>query len=230
MTTARAGDPGTVRVALVDDDTLTRSALIACLETDPEIEVVCVLTDGDELVARGVEGIDVVLIDRVMSRLGGIETVQWMTEAGASCAFVILTAAGDDDLVHEALHAGASGFLLKTADASSLVRAVHSVHRGAQVIAAGSARGWLGRLGPPRPAAPAVGLSARELEVLHHLCLGQTNRQIARRLNLSELTVKAYVSELMTKVGGRSRLEVVLRAFQLGLVESPSPQAGRTGK
>jgi DNA-binding NarL/FixJ family response regulator len=213
-----------VRVVLADDQEMVRAGLRMLIDFQPDLEVVGEAADGleaVEVVSRTRP--DVVLMDVRMPRCDGLEAARRVLAADATVGLVILTTFDEDASLAEALAAGVSGFLLKTAPPEQLLHAVRTVAAGnglldpavtRRVIAA-SARS-------PRPDARAVAaletLTARETEVLRLVAEGLTNAEIAGRLYLGEATVKTYLSRMLTKLDLRDRVQAVAFAFRSGLV------------
>jgi DNA-binding NarL/FixJ family response regulator len=214
-----------IRVVLADDQEMIRAGLRMLLDFQPDLEVVGEASDGVEVVevvARTRP--DVVLMDVRMPRCDGIEAARRVLAGGADVGVVVLTTFDEDASLADALAAGVSGFLLKTAPPEQLLHAVRTVAAGnglldpavtLRVIAA-SARS-------PRPDGRAAALletlTARETEVLRLVAEGLTNAEIAARLFLGEATVKTYLSRMLTKLDLRDRVQAVAFAFRSGLVE-----------
>nr|NLI50192.1 response regulator transcription factor [Propionibacterium sp.] len=220
--TAATDDP--IRVIVVDDDSIVRSALVAYAQAAPDLQVVGSFANGAEAVAAvDADPVDVVIMDIRMPVLDGISAAERIRATHKHTRVLLLTSFDEDHYMVDALAAGASGFLLKDASPKALVDAVHAVVEGTTVVSPEP----LGRLvrsragkrttAPSRP--PQVELSARELEILRLLCQALSNSEIADRLFLSESTVKTHVSAIMTKLAVPSRLKAVVRAFEWGLVE-----------
>lgn len=232
MTEHRAGEcGGPVRLMLADDHVLLRSTLRMLFDAEPGIEVVGEAADGVEAVAVARQTRpDVVLMDIRMPRLDGIEATRQICADPALGAtrVVVLTMVELDRHVHDALRAGASGFLLKDARPEVIVEAVHRAHAGESLLAPQV----LGRViagfldGAPRAPAPPEGLTARETDVLRQIGLGLSNAEIEQRLVISRGTVKTHISRLLTKLGARDRAQLVIAAYDAGLVtprRHPSP-------
>jgi len=223
-----------VTVVLVDDQPLLRSGFSMILSTEPDIDVVGTAADG----AQGLAVVrqrrpDVVLMDIQMPVLDGIEaTREILAQAArdgiAAPCVVMLTTFDRDDYLFDALAAGASGFLLKNADADELVHAIRTVRDGhallapevtRRVIGAATTRAGEAEVGHAGEETTGVrDLTAREREVLVHLAGGQSNAEIAATLFLSEATVKTHVSNVLSKLGVRDRVQAVVAAYRSGLV------------
>ncbi|MGW9170415.1 response regulator [Streptomyces decoyicus] len=219
----------TIRVVVADDQELVRSGFAMILDAQPDIEVVAEAGDG----AAAVDAVrrlrpEVALLDIRMPVMDGIEACRAMC-AETACRTVMLTTFDSDEYVYEALHAGASGFLLKDVRRDDLVHAVRVVAAGDSLLAPSVARRLIADY-TSRPAAAAVPASARldvlttrERETLLHLARGLSNAEIAAALVVSEHTVKTHVGNVLSKLGLRDRIQAVICAYETGLV-APSPE------
>jgi DNA-binding NarL/FixJ family response regulator len=220
-----------VRVALADDQLLVRAGFRALIDAEPDLEVVAEASGGRELLAMlreragdGDEPVDVVLMDIRMPDGDGLwATEQIAADPGlAGVRVVIVTTFELDEYVARAVRAGASGFLVKDTEPVDLLRAVRVVAGGEALLSPGVTRRLLERLSVGLREAPDTAaldaLTEREREVLRLVGLGLTNDEIAARLVLSPLTAKTHVSRIMTKVGARDRVHLVVLAYETGLV------------
>ncbi|PVG84418.1 DNA-binding response regulator [Nocardioides gansuensis] len=210
----------TVRVLVADDHPVFRAGMLTVLEDLPGIEVVGQAADGREAIElAGTRQPDVVLMDLRMPDVGGLEATARIRVEHPSVAVVVLTMDSDDDSIFAALRAGARGYLLKEADVSDIERAVTSVARGEAVFGAGIAERVLALFAAGRTtaASPFPQLTPRELEVLELIAQGLDNGAIARRLVLSDKTVRNRVSDVLAKLHARSRAEMVALARDAGL-------------
>ena len=214
-----------VRVLIVDDHATYLRALEVMLSGDSGIEVVGKAHDGAEAVRLALElQPDVMLMDVNMPAMTGIEATRQLVEAAPHIAIVVLTMFDDDDVVANALRAGAHGFVLKGARQHDIRRAIHAAHAGDSIISGGIARRLAALVADPAgPATAATAanpfptLTERELDVLRELAHGASNAAIARTLFLSEKTVRNYVSMVLAKLGVTSRTAAALAARDSGL-------------
>ncbi|MER6501629.1 response regulator transcription factor [Streptomyces sp. NPDC001455] len=215
-----------IRTMVVDDDALVRLALIDLLATDPGIEVVAQAADGLQAVAQATaHRVDVALMDVRMPRLDGIETIARLRRLPHAPRVITLTTFDLDAYVYESLAAGADGFLLKDVDPAEILRAVHVVAAGSALLHPAAARRLIDRF--QHTARPGTGaerervdrLTPREREVLVLLAEGATNAEIAGRLGMSESTVKAHVSRILTTLGVGNRVRAALAARDAGLTQ-----------
>ena len=211
-----------MRVVIVDDHDLFRTGLRTLFE-DEGLEVRDA-SSGDAAVAlcRSFEP-DVVVMDMNMPEMSGIETTRTLLRDRPQTAVLMLTVTADDDLVLDAVRAGASGYLLKEASPKEIMAGVRAAVAGHAVIAPRAAGALVEsvRSLPPQPVAPE--LSQREHDVLALLVMGLDNAEIGRRLGLSPHTVKQHVSHLLEKLGVENRVQAVAFALRSGLVDERSP-------
>ena len=217
----------TVRVLLVDDQALVRTGFRMIINTDPDLEVVGEAEDGRQAITQTHRlQPDVVLMDVRMPELDGVQATRQLAGPGVPhpTKVIILTTFDLDEYVVEALRAGASGFLLKDASATTLVEAIRVVARGEALLAPTVTRRLLDRFAPRLPAVdPLVThnlatLTERELEILKLIARGLSNQEIATRLFLAETTVKTHVSNLLAKLQLRDRIQAVVLAYDTGIV------------
>jgi DNA-binding NarL/FixJ family response regulator len=215
-----------IRVLLADDQALIRAGFRLILDTASDIDVVGEATDGAEAVrlARS-ERADVVLMDIRMPGVDGLEATRRIAadDDMAGVKVVILTTFESDEYVYQALHAGASGFLVKDTEPAELLQAVRVAARGDALLSPSVTRRLITDIAsrPQRPRTPGAELSAlteREREVLTLVAAGLSNDEIAARLFLSPLTAKTHVSRIMTKLNARDRAQLVVIAYETGLV------------
>jgi DNA-binding NarL/FixJ family response regulator len=214
---------GPVRVLLADDHALIRSALHMVLVDIPDIEVAGEAATGAAAVTLTQElQPDVVLMDIRMPGIDGIEATRRITAAPSAPRVIVLTTFDDDEYVYGALHAGASGFLVKDMALEEIVTAIRVVATGDALIAPSVTRRLIAMVTrQPTPASdvPALtGVTDREREVLTLIAQGATNAEIAVRMHITMPTVKSYVGRLMTKLAARDRVQLVIVAYRAGLV------------
>jgi DNA-binding NarL/FixJ family response regulator len=214
-----------IRVLIVDDQGMVRAGFGSLLADEPDIEVVGEAANGEEGVASAIALTpDVTLMDIRMPVLDGIAATRRLVEAGVPTRVLVLTTFALDEYVFEALRAGASGFLLKDAPAEELAAAIRVVAAGDSLLSPGVTRSvidaFVHRGATTRPRRdPALDLlTPRELEVLGLMARGMSNQDIAATLFVSEGTTKTHVSNVLTKLGLRDRVQAVVFAYENGVV------------
>ncbi|MFH8486825.1 response regulator [Streptomyces longisporoflavus] len=214
-----------IRVLLADDQSLVRAGFKALLDAQPDIGVAGEAADGDEAV-RMVRELrpDVVLMDIRMPLLDGLAATRAITGQPDlnDVKVVMLTTFELDEYVFEAIRSGASGFLVKDTEPEELLRAVRAVVHGDALLSPGVTRRLIAefaaRSKEPAGPEPLGGLTEREREVMALVGIGLSNEEIARRLVVSPLTAKTHVSRTMVKLGARDRAQLVVLAYESGLV------------
>jgi DNA-binding NarL/FixJ family response regulator len=214
-----------IRLAIVDDQGMVRAGFRSLLEGESDFEVVGEAGNGEEAVAMVSELVpDVTLMDIRMPVLDGIAATRRIVESGVETKVLVLTTFDLDEYVFEALRAGASGFLLKDAPAEELAAAVRVVAAGESLLAPGVTRRVIDAF-VRRPAPPSTSresrldlLTPREVEVLGLLARGLSNLDIAGKLFVSEGTTKTHVSNVLTKLGLRDRVQAVIYAYENSVV------------
>jgi DNA-binding NarL/FixJ family response regulator len=219
-----------IRVVIADDQGLVRAGLRKILEVEPEIEVVGEAADGERAVAVSARlRPDVVLMDIRMPALDGIEATRRLARAYPDVRVLMLTTFGLDSYVYESLRAGASGFMLKDAPPEEIAAAVRIVASGEALLAPAVTRSVIEefvRHPAPAPTQQPVAVAAltpREREVLELLIRGLSNPEICHRLFISDATAKTHVARILQKLGLRDRVQVVIYAYESGLVSPGSP-------
>ena len=222
-----------IRVLLADDQGLVRAGFRALLDAEPDVEVVAEASDGEEAVRRTLATLpDVVLMDIRMPAVDGLEATRRIVAEprAAGVRVIVVTTFELDEYVAEAIRAGASGYLVKDTEPAELVRAVHVVHDGEALLSPSVTRRLLARVAratQERGAVPGIDeLTEREREVVVHVGRGRSNEEIARELFLSPLTVKTHVSRAMTKLRARDRAQVVVAAYESGLLRAGWSEPG----
>ncbi|MGC0268986.1 response regulator [Glutamicibacter soli] len=215
-----------ISVVICDDQPLIVSSLKLILETDPQISVVGTAENGEQGVALVTElNPRVVLMDIQMPQLDGIAATSRISR-DTDTKVVVLTTFNRDDYLFDALDAGASGFLLKNTDPETLITAVHQVAAGHGLLSPEVTLKLIRHRSAPAEAAPDAdgqdllsALTERELQVLTELAKGKNNQEIAAVLSLSEATVKTHLSNLLAKLHLRDRVQGVLFAHRVGLIQ-----------
>jgi DNA-binding NarL/FixJ family response regulator len=215
-----------IRVLLADDQALVRSGFRLILERDDEIDVVGEAEQGDQAVELGRQlQPDIVLMDVRMPGTDGIAATRRLSDDPAFTGRVLMLTTFDlDEHVYEAIRAGASGFLLKDVHPADLLHAVRLVNRGEALLAPSLTRRLLDefvsrpRTGDPG-ATPFAELTDRELEVARAVTRGLSNAEIGDELFLSQATIKTHVTRILTKLNLRDRVQIVVAAYESGLVQ-----------
>ena len=214
-----------IRVLLADDQALVRAGFRSLLDAKDDIEVVAEVSDGDEAVRLATELTpDVVLMDIRMPRMDGLAATRAIAadDRLADVKIVILTTFGLDEYVFEAIRSGASGFLIKDTEPEELVQAVRVVAAGEALLSPSVTKRLLVEFAAhakgPRPEGGLEGLTEREREIVGLVGEGLSNQEIAERLFVSPATAKTHVSRAMGKLGVRDRAQLVVIAYESGLV------------
>jgi DNA-binding NarL/FixJ family response regulator len=220
-----------IRVLLVDDQSLVRMGFRMILEAETDITVVGEAGDGAAAVSMAAAlRPDVVLMDVRMPGVDGIDATAAITAAGEAAKVLILTTYDLDHYVYAGLRAGASGFLLKDAPPPDLLAAIRTVADGAAVLAPSTTRRLIDRFVPLLPDPERTtrrdslleALTGREADVFRLLARGQSNREIASELFLSESTIKIHVGHILAKLNLRDRVQAVVLAYESGLITPES--------
>ena len=217
-----------IRVFLVDDQQLVRGGFRMLVDSQPDMTVVGEAGDGAEAVQQlAVTAADVVLMDVRMPRMDGVEATRTITARGDLPRVVVLTTFDLDEYAFAAIKAGAAAFLLKDALPEDLLTAIRTVHAGDSVVAPSTTRRLLDQFAAVLPDAVAAapddrlaGLTDREREVLVQVGRGRSNTEIAADLVVAEATVKTHVGRLLAKTGSRDRVQLVVLAYETGLVRT----------
>jgi DNA-binding NarL/FixJ family response regulator len=215
-------DSQPIRVILADDHAVVRKGIREFLEAEPDIDIVGEAADGPttlELVSRHQP--DVAVLDIQMPGMTGIEVTRQIKARHPEVRVLILTAYDDDPYIFALLQAGASGYILKTADSLELIHAVRAVHRGESALDPAVAQKVIQQLTSGRPLgaqATIEPLTEREIEVLHLVAKGLTNRAIGHALNISDRTVQGHLANIYGKLDVNSRTEAVTVALKQGWI------------
>ena len=220
-----------IRLLIVDDQELVRTGFRLLLETQDDLDVVGEARDGQQAIERARElRPDVILMDIRMPRMDGVEATARLTRAGIEPPprVLVLTTFDLDEYVFGALRAGAAGFLLKDAPRERLIEAIRVVHGGDALLSPSITRrlieNFASRTDPPRPPPSLLEqLTPREREVLALVARGLSNGEIAKRLVITEATVKTHVGSLLMKLGLRDRVQAVVFAYEHGIIAAGDP-------
>ena len=215
-----------IRVILADDHTVVRKGIRDILLEAGDIDVIAEAANGDEAIAL-IEQLrpDVAVLDIQMPKRSGIEVCRHVRAQRWPIGLLILTAYDDDPYVLAVLQAGANGYVLKTADADDLIRAVHDVNDGKSVLDPAIARKLLTQLAGQIDTRPIESPTPRELDVLKLAAHGYTNKAIGAQLKVSDRTVQGHLANLFGKLHVNTRTEAVMRAVQLGWITPDETEA-----
>jgi two-component system, NarL family, nitrate/nitrite response regulator NarL len=201
-----------IRLIIVDDHALFRKGLISLLQSEPDFDVVGEAADGAQgtALAERLQP-DVILLDLQMPGMGGIEATLNIKKAAPQAGIIMLTVSEEDEDLLAAVRAGINGYLLKNADADDLISAIHRVHQGGSVISPEVTGMLLESVRKaPLPSTDTGPLTPREADIYQLLTAGQTNRQIASSLQLTENTIKSHVRHILHKLGVQSRSQLTI--------------------
>ena len=226
----REDEPG-IRVLVADDQRLVRDGIASLLSIQDGIQIVGIASNGQEAVDLALSVTpDVVLMDIRMPVMDGVEAARLLHNQLPGCQILVLTTFDEEELILEALRAGACGYLLKDIPAHDLASAIRAAHKGIyQLDASVASKVFAGfanestRTAPKPPRSPAdappdTELSSREVEVLRLIARGATNREIAEQLVISEGTVKNHISNILSRLGLRDRTQAAIYAREAGLL------------
>ena len=207
-----------IRVLIVDDHEIVREGLETLLAEETTVTVVGQAPNGAEAVALAASlQPDVILMDLVMPELDGIEATRRIRQTGAASQILVLTSFADDQKVREAIEAGAIGYLLKDVLKADLLRAIHTAAQGKPTLHPEAQSYLMRQVSVSSTSASQTHLTERERDVLRLIANGQSNKQIAVTLHLTEGTVKGYVSAILAKLGVADRTQAALYAVKHGL-------------
>jgi DNA-binding NarL/FixJ family response regulator len=226
----RGEEPG-IRVLVADDQRLVRDGIASLLSIQEGIQIVGIASNGQEAVDLALSvAPDVVLMDIRMPVMGGVEAARLLRSQLPDCQILMLTTFDEEELIVEALRAGACGYLLKDIPAHDLASAIRAAHKGIYQLDASVANKVFAGLAhdpiravpkqprPPAEVSPETELSSREVEVLRLIARGATNREIAEQLVISEGTVKNHISNILSRLGLRDRTQAAIYAREAGLL------------
>ena len=208
-----------IRILIADDHAIVREGQRALIETEPGMEVVGEAADGVEAVhmARTLQP-DVILLDLLMPRMGGVEAIQEIKAHSAEARILVLTSFAEDEKVYAAIRAGALGYLLKDASPQEILAAIREVHRGEPSMPPVIAHKLMAELQRTSTMPPTEDpLTERELEILRLVAQGLPNLEIAERFVISERTVRTHVSNILGKLHLANRTQAALYALREGL-------------
>ncbi|GAA1951479.1 response regulator transcription factor [Catenulispora subtropica] len=209
----------TIRLLIVDDHPIVRDGLRGVFDGEPGFAVVGEASDGLQALHRAAELTpDVVLMDLRMPALGGVDAIKRLRAEVPDTRVLVLTTYDTESDVLPAIEAGATGYLLKDAPRDDLIRAVRAANEGQAVLSPSVAQRLMTRLQAPAPPPATEALTDRELEVLTLIAAGTTNREAARKLFISEATVKTHLLHVYAKLGVRDRAAAVAEAYKRGLL------------
>ena len=205
-----------IRILVADDHAVVRQGLRTLLELQEDMAVVAEAADGEEAVGLAAElRPDVALVDLVMPRRDGVETIRRLAEVSPGTRAIVLTSFLDEDSLLPAIRAGAAGYLLKDVEPAELVRAIRAAHAGEALLSPAVTARLLERVARAEP--EPLPLTGREQEVLALVARGLSNKAIARELGLAEKTAKNHVSNILAKLGVDDRTQAALYAVRAGL-------------
>ena len=215
-----------ISVLVVDDQRLVREGIASLLDIQEGVQVIGQAVNGQDAVETAVSlHPNIILMDVRMPVMDGISATQQIRRQLPDCQVIMLTTFDDEEYIVKSLRAGAVGYLLKDIPAAELAQAVRLAHTGIYQLAPSIAGKLIGRLDTippptkPKPAPPTHDLTDRELEVLRLIATGATNREIAKELVVSEGTVKNHVSNILSRLGLRDRIQAAVYAYQNQLMD-----------
>jgi len=208
-----------IRTLIADDHTIVRAGIRQFLESAPDIEVVAEAEDGEQAKSLiQTERPDVAVLDIQMPKATGIEVTRWAKANAQGVGILILTAFNDDPYVMAVLQAGANGYVLKTAAPDDIIQAVRNVHAGKSVLDPSVTGALMAQLFHKSEAQAVEQPTEREMEVLHLVAKGYTNKAIGVQLGISDRTVQGHLAHVFDKLQAGSRTEAVMRAVSLGWI------------
>jgi len=208
-----------IRILLADDHAIVRAGIRQFLESAGDIEVVAEAGDGEQAKAlMQAERPDVAVLDIQMPKATGIEVARWAKTNAQGVGILVLTAYDDDPYVMAVLQAGANGYVLKTAAPDDIIQAVRDVHAGKSVLDPSVTGALMAQLFHKPETQPVEQLTEREMEVLHLVAKGYTNKAIGVQLSISDRTVQGHLAHIFDKLQAASRTEAVMRAVSLGWI------------
>lgn len=208
-----------IRTLLADDHAVVRAGICQFLNAEHDIEVVSVASNGEEAKSLILSELpDVAVLDIQMPKATGIEVTRWVRTSDLEIGILILTAYDDDPYVMAVLQAGANGYVLKTAEPDEIIQAVRDVYLGKSVLDPGLAGAVMARIAGRTKNQPIEQLTDREMEVLHLVAQGFTNKAVGVQLGISGRTVQGHLAHIYSKLHVSSRTEAVMRAVSMGWI------------
>jgi len=205
-------EPARIRVLVVDDHPIMRFGIAAIIDATPDMTAVAQAGSGEEAVELFEKNLpDITLMDLRLPGMSGVEAIRTIIGRHRNARFVVLTTYEGDEDIHQALQAGARGYIVKGMPHEALVSALRRVHAGGRFLPPPVSRALSSRI-------PNCDLSAREREVLHLIVKGKSNKEIAADLGITESTVKCHVSVILMRLNVDDRTQAVVTALQRGLV------------
>jgi DNA-binding NarL/FixJ family response regulator len=212
-----------ITVAIADDHDIVRRGLRMTIADEPDMSLVGEARNGREAIELvAATSADVLLLDIQMPEMDGVQAAQHIRSSYPKTAILMLTSYTDDARLYAAMRSGVQGYLLKEMSGDDLLAAIRSAVRGSPQLHPAIARRLMERLAPPED--PLADLTQREHDVLRQLVQGQSNKEIAAALHLTELTVKGYVREILSKLGVADRTQAALLAVRYGVSWSENPR------
>lgn len=216
----------TIKILIVDDQSLFREALITLLNSEPEFEIVGDASNGEEALRMVLQhNPDVVLMDLRMPIMDGVESTRRIVQMNKNNKVIILTTFDDDENVFDGLRAGAVGYLLKDVSSEKLTEAIRAASQGEYFLVpsvTAKVVSEFSRISKPAPRSQENflpdPLSPREIEIIRLVATGASNKEIAEKLVISEGTVKNHLSSILSKLSVRDRMQAVLKAKELGII------------
>jgi DNA-binding NarL/FixJ family response regulator len=216
-----------IRVLVVDDHPIVRRGLCAEIELSDGMKVAGEAEDGSEAVEMALRlNPNVILMDLILPMKSGVEAIKEIVDRNPQARILVLTSFCDDDLVYSAIQAGATGYILKERHPEEVLSAIRTIANGEPFLHPQVAKGLFRSLRnkSKEDENPCKPLTEREMEVLHWLAKGTPNKEIAKEIGVSQATVRAHVSNILSKLGLENRSQAVLYAVQSGLVDTqPAP-------
>lgn len=206
----------TIQLLIVDDHAVVRQGLRQVLDVHPDIDVIGEAADAEMAIqlARSLQP-DVILMDLLMPGMNGVEAIAKITELGLPSRCVALTSSIEDQLIKQALQAGAQGYILKSSRVNDVIQAIQRVYEGQHALDPAAAQVLVQQT---RTHDPLESLTTRERDVFNQVARGRTNAEIAHMLNISEITVRTHIANMLDKLSLRDRTQVVIYALKRGLI------------